>query len=125
MVHLTTCEYCGKSVSNTPWHFECRIDYLEDIVAQLVKAIADKKLTESLSNDILSKILQERFRTIDEIRKARVEAMEIEGRKKLKELAKQEFLQKCAKDWDEKHPEDEDNDTYDPKALLDETKKDA
>lgn len=125
MAHFTMCVYCRKTLFDAQWHIECRAEYLEDIVAQIVKSIADKKLTEILPNEILSKVLQERFRIIDEIRKARVEAMEREGRKKLKEIAKQEFLQKCAKDWDEKHPEDEDNDTYDPKALFDETKKDA
>lgn len=102
---LHMCRYCGQSVRDALWHIECRAEYLEDVVAQLVNVIAEAKLTQLLPNDIPSKILQERFRPMEEIRKARVKAEEHKDEMRKHEAARKAYLEECAKKWDEEHPE--------------------
>ena len=104
MAHLTNCKYCGSNVINAEWHSECRAEFLEDLLAQ-IKSFNERN-DAYLPKSVLAAFQREDFRTMDDIRKARVKVAEIETERAVRELAKKAHMAECEKKWDEKHPDE-------------------
>lgn len=99
---INNCPYCSRPVPCSLFHPDCRMDYLESLLAEVVARPEGSELPK----DLVWKIRKERPRTMDEIQKDRKAAADEEARKRHRDEALKKYLQDCAEEWKRKHPED-------------------
>ena len=106
MARISECTYCGQTTTNAEWHPECRIAHLEDLIARIQEYLKSLSGTgRQLPNNLQEEIEKERVKTFVEFEKQRKNKRNREHKKELWEMARQNHLQKCAEEFEKKHPD--------------------
>lgn len=103
MVTLNKCIYCGQSVTDAEWHEVCRREFFEDLLAQVQSALRQGK-AQDLPQELNQKISGTPFKTTEEIREERKQALELEDKRRHREAKKRLYLDECDKKWEAEHP---------------------
>ncbi|MFA6898539.1 MAG: hypothetical protein WC250_04010, partial [Candidatus Paceibacterota bacterium] len=89
-------------MTTTPWHPECRSEFLEDLLAR-VKSVLETGQT--LPKALAKKIRAEKFRTKREFERLRRVDADRQIKKQMHNLAKLDFMQKAGAEFDRKNPD--------------------
>ena len=102
MAIIRQCKYCPKLVTNAPWHQECRLAKIEGLLYRIRKQL---NISGRLDPTISVEILDESFRSKEEIE---LEYRKVEERKLAKEHWKNAFdeeIQQFVVQWQKEHPD--------------------
>lgn len=102
MAHIRKCTYCPKTVANAAWHPECRMEYLEDLVWRTREAL---KKNAMIPLPLKNEIGAQNVRSLFTLEMQRANKNNRKKKKELWELARQDHLQKCAEEFEKKHPD--------------------
>ncbi|HEY4496233.1 MAG TPA: hypothetical protein VJC04_02650 [Candidatus Paceibacterota bacterium] len=100
------CKYCGGNVINCPWHPECRLAKLEDLLYRIREQLDNQG---KLSPTIAIEILGETFRSKEEIEREYKKVKQKKFTKKNWEIARAEVMQKAAGEWVKENPDPDPN----------------
>lgn len=103
MAYVNDCTYCGQMIANAAWHTECRLEHLEDLVARIQEHL--KHASQPLPDDLQKEINAEQVTTKEEFKKRRKNKENRKQKKELWKMARQNHLQRCADEFEKKHPD--------------------
>ena len=104
MAHVQQCKYCLRSVVNSPWHPECRLAKLEDLLFR-IKERLESGHTKPVSNTLRQEILAETFRSKAEIDIVRQNAEQRRRDKENWDIAHAEALRVASAKFQAEHPD--------------------
>lgn len=114
MAHLQECKYCHRQVVSASWHPECRAAKLEDLLHKIqleLQATGIKNASLANCPALVQEILDEKFRSKEEIDRNLGDQKQRLLVKELWKLERHEALQKLDAEWQKEHP-DPDPPTY-------------
>ncbi|TSC67544.1 MAG: hypothetical protein CEO19_167 [Parcubacteria group bacterium Gr01-1014_73] len=108
MAHIQECRYCSGGVVNSPWHPECRLAKLEDL---LYRVRLEMCHVNGVSRSLKQEVLNETFRSKEGIEQERSEADQRRSAKVLWQIAHDAALRGFIEEWEKTNP-DPDPPTY-------------
>jgi len=102
MAYVSTCPYCGTNTLSAPWHPECRIAKLEDILNQIQKHL---KKNQELPKELRKEILEEGFGTLKQFLKSKKDQEDRVWAQHVHDTIKAGEMDRISMEYDQKHPQ--------------------